>query len=229
MNKAELIIEDIVNSIPKYCQGNQLKTFTYVYYKIAQILEYDDRAAELIDLHLGGYDREQAEDNVINPASTIECLTRGRALCSGYATVLENVLNKVGIPTIIIVSSEIHKWNQVCIDGKWFNCDLTNDRDFIIDGLKCPHFLTSNQDDCNFTLRPPTSEYYDCNQTIDEELQENLINEVRDYFEMQQISLENDVQEKSDISSRFGFIAKIKNEIQSIKGGNKDEIRFKHI
>lgn len=219
MREAELIVEGIIKTIPNYCQGNQLKTFTYIYYKIAKILEYDYYAAQLIDMHLGGYDREQAEDMIIGPASTIECLTRGRAICSGYARVLENILNKVGIPTKVIIAKTIHEWNQVFIDGKWYNCDLTNDRDFIVDGLKCPHFLTSNQDDCNFTLRPPTSEYYECHETIDEELQEQLITEAREFFEMQQKL--QDSEKQSDTYPRFGFIKKIVNKLQSNKGGKK--------
>ena len=221
MSEEELIIEDIIKSIPSYCQGNQLKVFTFIYYKIAHILKYDDYAAKLVDLHLGGYDRERAEDTIINPASTIKCLTKGRALCSGYAAVLEIILNKVGIPTKVITSSQCHKWNQVCIDGKWYNCDLTNDRDFIINGLKCPHFLTSNEDDCNFRLRPPTCDYYKCDETIDEKLQEYLITEVRDYFEAQQKLQNIDEQRQYNIRSKIGFIEKIKNKLQNIKGVKK--------
>ena len=221
MREAELIIEDIIKGIPDYCQGDQLKTFTYVYYKVAQMLSYDDYAAKLIEMHLGGFDRERAEDIVITPASTIECLTRGSALCSGYAKVLKTILNKVGIQTKIIVSSQVHQWNQVLINGKWYNCDLTNDRDFLINGLKCPHFLTSNQDDCNFTLRPPTSEYHECNETISEELQEQLITEVRDFFEAKEKLQESEVQEQSEKPQKIGFIEKIKNKLQSIKGGKR--------
>ena len=35
-------------------------------------------------------------------------------------------------------------------------------------------------------MRPPTSEFSECNETITEELQEQLINEVKKYFELQQ-------------------------------------------
>ena len=37
-----------------------------------------------------------------------------------------------------------HAWNQVFLDGKWYNVDLTNDRDKIVEGRPCKHFLKSN-------------------------------------------------------------------------------------
>ena len=220
MKEAELIIEDIVQSVPEYCKDNQLKTFTYIYCKVATLLEYDSFASELIEMHLGGYDRERAEDLFILPASSIECLTSGRALCSGYAVVLKEILTRLGISTEIIISKGIHEWNQVSIDGKWYNCDLTNDRDFITEGLKCSHFLTSNADDCNFQLRPPTSEFNECNETIDEETQEQLINEAKDYIEAKEKETEKTIEEEQTTNkSKFGFVEKIKKRLQSIKGG----------
>ncbi len=220
MVKAEIILDDIIKGIPEYCRENQMKLFTYIYYKVACMLEYDEYAAKLIGMNLGGFDRERAEECIIRPASTIECIKRGKGVCSGYANVLYYLLNKVGIPTKIIIAKSIHEWNQVFINGKWYNCDLTNDRDFIVQGLKCPHFLTSNSDDCNYTLRPPTSEFNECNETISDELQEQLIDEVRAYFELQQKNQSIEDQEEPVINhSKLSFIDKIKSKF--FKGGRK--------
>ena len=146
MKQAEKIVDEIINSVPSYCKNDEFKLFTYIYVKVASLLEYDDYAAKLIDMHLVGYDRDKAQQYIINPASTIECLIEGRALCSGYASVLIYILNKLGIETNIIAIKSNHQWNQVKINGSWYNCDLTNDADFILSDLECPHFLKSNDD-----------------------------------------------------------------------------------
>lgn len=185
MNEADQIIEEIISNIPADFHGDQLKIFTYIYVTLAYRLKYDEYASELIDMKLGGYDRERAYENVIGPASSLECLARGKAICSGYSIALETILNKLGVKTVTIKKKEVHSWNQVLIDGKWYNCDLTNDADFILDGLKCPHFLTSNVDDCNFKLRYPTTEFNECSETVSEQLQEQLIKEVLSYIKVE--------------------------------------------
>ncbi len=37
-------------------------------------------------------------------------------------------------------------WNQVLLDGKWYNCCLTNAADYIKAGKASPYFLQSNDD-----------------------------------------------------------------------------------
>ena len=66
-------------------------------------------------------------------------LVDGKAICLGYATILQESLKKVGIKSIIIIGTNIedlksgnifksgHAWNQVQIDGNWYNADSTWD------------------------------------------------------------------------------------------------------
>ena len=78
----------------------------------------------------------------------------GEALCRGYCEALRNLLAELGIESLIICGGgkklvdnmPSHAWNQVYLDGKWYNCDITNDADFINAGLKLPFFLKSNDD-----------------------------------------------------------------------------------
>ncbi|MEE3343753.1 MAG: transglutaminase domain-containing protein [Bacilli bacterium] len=182
MKQAEKIVDEIINSVPSYCEDDELKIFTYIYVKVANLLEYDNNAAKLIDMHLAGYDRDKANEHVIDPASTIECLIKGRALCSGYASVLTYILNKLGIETITVTIKSDHQWNQVKINGTWYNCDLTNDSDFILSDLECPHFLKSNDDDNNFSHSTEISSFHECKTSISAELQEQLINEAKKYI-----------------------------------------------
>ena len=218
--RATQIINEIVESVPDYCKGDELKTFTYIYVTIAQRLRYNDYAAELIGRKLVGYERERAEDSVIQPASTIECLIWGRALCTGYAEVLKAILERLKIPTIIVRTKGDHAWNQVKINGKWYNCDLTNDADFILDGLKCPHFLTSNEDDYNFHVRYPTSYFENCNETISEELQEQLIKEADDFIKLEKRKKQIKLEEEA-IEEKPGFIKRLFSHFKSKEGGKR--------
>lgn len=51
-------------------------------------------------------------------------LVKGEAVCSGYANLLQDMLNDVGIRNLF-VTSEHHAWNLVEIDDKWYFCDAT--------------------------------------------------------------------------------------------------------
>lgn len=182
--KAELIINDIINNIPLYDKtqpGYEKRLFTYIYVKLSTLLEYDDKACELIEANLGGYNRDKALDEIIYPASDLRALARGKALCSGFAVILKEVLSRVGIKSIIVLMKEEHEWNQVYLDGIWYNCDLTNDYDFILSNLKCPYFLQSNNDNPNFKKYQPTVPYMECLVTISEKEQEQLIEEALSY------------------------------------------------
>ncbi|MBR0351448.1 MAG: transglutaminase domain-containing protein [Clostridia bacterium] len=66
-------------------------------------------------------------------------LVDGKAICVGYATILHEALKKVGLKSIIVTGISIediesrklirdgHAWNQVQIDGEWYNVDSTAD------------------------------------------------------------------------------------------------------
>ena len=51
-------------------------------------------------------------------------------MCEGYSKILQQALKCVGIDCKIVhgrAGKEPHAWNQVNIDGVWYNCDLTSD------------------------------------------------------------------------------------------------------
>lgn len=59
-----------------------------------------------------------------------------KATCFGYSELLSLMLDRVGIKSTILEGEsytngirEGHAWNQVRINGKWYNCDLTWDSD----------------------------------------------------------------------------------------------------
>lgn len=80
---------------------------------------------------------------------------RGEAVCVGYSMALWKILTELKIPCHIILGTVPyqgenigHAWNQVCINGKWYNIDLTwfsNDK----------NIRNLLQDDNNFKVHFP--------------------------------------------------------------------------
>lgn len=57
-----------------------------------------------------------------------DLLVRGTAVCNGYAEAYMDLMNRAGVPTVMVISEEMnHSWNLVCIDGKWYHVDVTWD------------------------------------------------------------------------------------------------------
>ncbi|MDD5924398.1 MAG: transglutaminase domain-containing protein [Clostridia bacterium] len=55
-------------------------------------------------------------------------IVNGRAICGGYAYATQYLLRLVGIDAVSVTGTgkeELHMWNQVNIDGLWYNLDVT--------------------------------------------------------------------------------------------------------
>ncbi len=69
---------------------------------------------------------EYDENNEIR--SAYEGLVKEKALCVAYALAYKYLADKAGLTCICAISTEIqHCWNQVKINGKWYNVDVTYD------------------------------------------------------------------------------------------------------
>lgn len=58
------------------------------------------------------------------------CLVQNKAVCNGYAESMSLLLTCAGVENKIVTGvgkGELHAWNQVCLDGKWYNVDATWD------------------------------------------------------------------------------------------------------
>ena len=73
-------------------------------------------------------------------------------VCAGYAEIVGNVFSCCGIEVRYISGNNIepgeagHAWNQIKLDGTWYNMDLTWDRDRIIEGEMPLYLLKSDKD-----------------------------------------------------------------------------------
>lgn len=151
MIKIKQKIAEIVESIPQDIEepDREKKVFTYLYSKLAFLIKYDEFASSTVGL--SGYDREMTEPYRTKASNLVGGLIDGKSMCSGYSEILRNVLSEVGIECLYISGEGKdklgrHAWNQVKLDGKWYNVDLTNDRDAIVENAECSHFLKSDSE-----------------------------------------------------------------------------------
>lgn len=90
-------------------------------------------------------------DTSLQNGTAFNALKTHRAVCQGYALLAYRMLNAAGIPTKIETGNahgESHMWNEVYINGKWYQLDVTWD-DPVGDGandLSTTYFNVTNQE-----------------------------------------------------------------------------------
>lgn len=113
-------IQEIVGDIPK--TFTDLQKFMIIYQRLGSIISYDD---ELVRED-NDRDEEYIERNKYAGRNLTNGLIKGKCVCTGYAEILYNCLQAVGIEACKICG-EKHVWNKVKLDGVWYNVDLTWD------------------------------------------------------------------------------------------------------
>ena len=120
INEVEMEANKIVNEANQ--QANLYDKVKYVHDYIIDKAEYD-----------------RTED--INNSDIYGLLVKHRAVCEGYAKAFKYLLDKLGIPCVMICgngysddgSSEFHAWNYVLMDdGKWYAVDTTWDDPIVV-------------------------------------------------------------------------------------------------
>ena len=131
------------------------------------------------------------DDFVENFSKLEEFMLSGEEIDFNLAEVLRNLLAEKRIESRCVSglkkdeeTGEIvsHSWNQVKLNGTWFNCDISIDKDFLVQELAAPMFLKSNQEFSNYIDYPlnikPQIEMETC--SLDNKYQEVLFNKYRE-------------------------------------------------
>ena len=100
-----------------------LDRFMTIYKTLMMSIDYD---------FSGCQGKEECTDEGVKTARSLKgALLEGRAVCHGFSLALKQVLEYYGMEAKFIVgltpSGGAHAWNQVKIDGNWYNTDLTWD------------------------------------------------------------------------------------------------------
>ena len=134
-------IEELTADIPR--DMDEANKFYKIYSKITGMMTYDDKCIEQESETIDNFKKifwkkdafNQFKEKIKNirkkPAGLYGGLVDGKAICAGYALILHQALKYVGIKSQYvrgsIPSDDGHAWNQVQIDGKWYNADPTWD------------------------------------------------------------------------------------------------------
>ena len=145
------------------------------------------RLAEKISYDYDSYEKIMKEIPVSDDcANMVGGLLNNTCICSGYAEIVRNVFSCCGIQVRYISGDNInpkkrgHAWNQIKLDGVWYNIDLTWDRDRIVAGEMPLYLLKSDRDFENhneYNIEDCKKEQ--CNETVSyEDMKRYLYKEV---------------------------------------------------
>ena len=124
------------------------------------------------------YDVEELknESHQINDSyKAYGALVNHKAVCSGYAKAFDLLAKKCGLSTIVVTGTAInsdsqngaHAWNQVYLDGEWYNVDVTFEdpiTNVILDaGQLFNNYI--NRTDAEFSLNHIRENGHDCTAT----------------------------------------------------------------
>lgn len=154
-------IDSIIEGID--LKSDDIEKFLEVYKRLGNKISYDweNKDRDEVDgiYYLGGYP----------PAHNLEGgLLNNTCVCEGYAKILKQTLACVGIQSKVIAGEgqdEFHAWNQVNIDGIWYNTDLTGDAERIKEGRELDYCLQSDEEFINHNTESAIKEQ--CNNSYD--------------------------------------------------------------
>ncbi len=152
-------IVPILSRIPD--QADELTRETIVHDALVDGVSYDFEAAE-------------NDDSSHNAFNVYGALVKNKAVCTGYAGAVKMLLNLVGIEchTVVGMSKNSgHMWNQVRIDGEWYNLDVTWDDSAVDSDILYSRYSYFNITDDRLAINHKTGENYskmECEYTEDE-------------------------------------------------------------
>jgi len=150
-------IEELSADIPK--DMDEANKFYKIYSRITGMMTYDysyirkdeNARSKLYDrkYSMSDYDRESNRLRK-NPSGLYGGLIEGKAICAGYALILNQALKYVGLKSQYVkgfaLGEDGHAWNQVQIDGKWYNSDPTWDSQENQFYRRYEHMLLNDED-----------------------------------------------------------------------------------
>lgn len=107
-------------------------------------------------------------DDMKYSSTAYGCLVEGMANCEGYAKAFNLLASDVGLKSVLVTGTtdkgENHAWNQVNIDGEWYNMDVTWD-DSDVDGELRREYFLCNDEEFGRTHYPDGMYFdpFDCN------------------------------------------------------------------
>ncbi|MBP3761454.1 MAG: lasso peptide biosynthesis protein [Ruminococcus sp.] len=97
------------------------------YEKVREVYDYIKNRVQFDDIH-------KNNPNHHIKSTSFGAIIYGQAVCQGYAVLMYRMLREIGIDSRVITgmakddeNEEFHAWNIACIDGVYYNIDITWD------------------------------------------------------------------------------------------------------
>lgn len=141
--------------------ADELARETIIHDALVDTVSYDFEAAE-------------ADDSSHNAFNVYGALVSRKAVCTGYAGAMKMLLNLVGVEcrTVVGMSKNSgHMWNQVRVNGDWYNLDVTWDDSAVDSDVLYSRYNYFNITDNRLAVNHKTGENYskmECEYTEDE-------------------------------------------------------------
>lgn len=132
--------------------ANQKELFVKIVKEISSIhyLHECEKMAEKGNEFINDIGNMYAFRNTFNQCSNLEGLITGKTICGGYAEIINNIMSCCGLESIAVQGDYSlgikHVWNQVKLDGVWYNADITYDAENIEKKKMAYWLLRSDKD-----------------------------------------------------------------------------------
>lgn len=128
--------------------------YDYTYYYIINIYDYLIHnmiydASDIEDTEIPYIFRDRFAKIIKDEEQGIDRILCKYGTCGIFTNIIGVLLDKKNIPNAKIIGTlkdTAHVWNQVQIQGKWYNLDYINDINNIYDNIPLTKFLLSNQE-----------------------------------------------------------------------------------
>lgn len=144
------IVDDIIEKLYVKESGSKFQLDYQLAVQIvdilANMLEYDFETAE--EVGKSNISNKSSNNLNVSKASSMVALLTKLVICKGDAEILRNILNCVGIEAFVIdgeMTGTPHSWCRVKLGEEWFNIDITNARQCIIDGKTTGELFMSDE------------------------------------------------------------------------------------
>lgn len=109
------------------------------YDAVMRIHDYLIRSCKYVEESQNGYS-----------STAYGCLVDKKANCEGYAKAFSVLASKAGLKNVLVTGvtdkGENHAWNQVCVNGMWYNIDVTWDDTDVAGEIGRLYFLCNDKD-----------------------------------------------------------------------------------
>lgn len=146
-NYLDILVDHCLKFPPKDEENREKKIWGQVMRQLARYTTYHKQQIEDEDR----LSEEEKEKIVEIDRNMIGGLIYRQCVCLGFAEIMRNAMLCCGIEARVVRGwpqdkKMGHAWNQVKLDGEWFNMDLTWNRDAIAARMPIGFLLASDQD-----------------------------------------------------------------------------------